>query len=227
MDGKIVPLETALLKQVSHIPGSIELLDYFEQDDSYILVMERPAHSKDLFDYITDHGMLSEDHARRFFRQIVETVIAVHQSGVVHRDIKDENILVDLDTGKLKLIDFGSGAFLTEQIFTDFDGELEIYFSFELWVFVQLNVRFYRSSIDYLNATGLTVVGMLALVVGSSISLLLRSLPLMAQLVCGKWAIYHFTSAKTCCSLGLGFSSIESSVHRLNDRAQPRCTGFR
>merc|ERR1719330_2333017 len=54
--------------------------------------------SKDLFDFITDQGPLPENFARGMFSEIVQTVIQCRDSGVLHRDIKDENILVDMKT---------------------------------------------------------------------------------------------------------------------------------
>ena len=121
--GKRVPMELKLLITVQSVDGVIKLIDFFERQDSFIFVLERPEKTKDLFDVITDKKCLEEDLARQFFRQIVETVLACHSKGVIHRDIKDENILVDLVTGKLKLIDFGSGALLKEEAYTDFDGK--------------------------------------------------------------------------------------------------------
>ena len=123
LSGRKVPLELKLLHSVQNVDGVIKLLDFYERPDSFIYVMARPASSKDLFDLITEKGVLEEQLARNFFRQVVETILACHSKGIVHRDIKDENLIVDLKTGKLKLIDFGSGAFYKEDAYTDFDGK--------------------------------------------------------------------------------------------------------
>eukprot|EP00091_Calanus_sinicus_P000950 TRINITY_DN10913_c0_g2_i3.p1 TRINITY_DN10913_c0_g2~~TRINITY_DN10913_c0_g2_i3.p1 ORF type:complete len:302 (-),score=88.18 TRINITY_DN10913_c0_g2_i3:160-1065(-) len=122
VNGRKVPRELALMQAVQSVEGVVKLLDYLERSDSFIIVMERPDNCKDMFDYITEKGTVEESVARGFFKQIVETVLACHSKGVIHRDIKDENILVNTKTGKLKLIDFGSGAFVKEEAFTEFEG---------------------------------------------------------------------------------------------------------
>ena len=116
-----VPLEVALMQRVNDVPGVIKLITYFDTSDSFYVVMER-FNSKDLFDFINDQGPLPEHMTRELFMQLVDTVIKCHEKGVVHRDIKDENILIDINTFKIKLIDFGSGALLQEGLYHKFMG---------------------------------------------------------------------------------------------------------
>ena len=85
VDGRVVPMEIALLKKVTHVPGVAKLLDWYEKPDSFILITERPHPVKDLFDFITSEGSLSEDIARDFFEQLVTMLIAIHAAGVLHR----------------------------------------------------------------------------------------------------------------------------------------------
>ena len=69
--------------------------------------MERPENSKDFFEVSRQYGALRECPAKIIFRQVAETCQNLHRHGVLHRDIKDENILVNLKTLETKIIDFG------------------------------------------------------------------------------------------------------------------------
>ena len=122
VNGKTVPQELRLLLDVQNVHGVVKLLDFYEREDSFIYVLERPQNYMDLFDYITKEKFLSESVAKNFFKQILDMVIACTDRNIVHRDIKDENLLVNRDTLALTLIDFGSGGIIQEEYFTEFDG---------------------------------------------------------------------------------------------------------
>ncbi|KND03398.1 CAMK/CAMKL/PASK protein kinase [Spizellomyces punctatus DAOM BR117] len=83
--------------------------------------------SMDLFECIEQHDRLTESQARFVFRQIISAIKHLHSLGIVHRDIKDENILVD-EHFCVKLIDFGSAAFVpqpTGKLFDRFLGTIQ------------------------------------------------------------------------------------------------------
>ncbi|CAI8009650.1 Serine/threonine-protein kinase pim-3 [Geodia barretti] len=118
---QVVPKEVALLNRLKH-KYVIKMLDHFEDHDNFYIVMERPEKYIDLFDYISGKRIMSERSARFLFRQVVEAVQYCMSMGVLHRDVKDENILIDLKTSQIKLIDFGSGTFLRDDVYTEYEG---------------------------------------------------------------------------------------------------------
>ena len=122
-----LPLEVALLQQVQGVPGVIRFIDYFNVPESFYIVMER-LDGKDLFDFISEKGPLSEAMAKELFLQLLTTVIGCHRKGVMHRDIKDENILLDPKTHEIKLIDFGSAAVLVKnKLYREYEGTKAYY----------------------------------------------------------------------------------------------------
>ncbi|KAL2916455.1 hypothetical protein HK105_203888 [Polyrhizophydium stewartii] len=90
-----------------------------------IKLCRRP--SMDLFECIEQFDRIPESTARFIFRQVAEAVRYLHSRGVVHRDIKDENIVID-DKFHVKLIDFGSAAIEPDDpthLFDRFQGTIQ------------------------------------------------------------------------------------------------------
>ncbi|XP_057898251.1 serine/threonine-protein kinase pim-1-like, partial [Melospiza georgiana] len=122
-DGTSAPLEIVLLAKVSTgFPGVVQLLEWLELPKDILMVLERPKRCQDLHRFIRARRFLPEEEARELFHQVLEAVRHCTSCGVLHRDIKPGNILVDLDTGQAKLIDFGCGTYLQDTAYTHFAG---------------------------------------------------------------------------------------------------------
>ncbi|TRY60882.1 hypothetical protein DNTS_035148 [Danionella cerebrum] len=102
-------------------PNIIRLYEVFESRERIVMVLEY-AGGGELYDYIQLKHRLSEDEARHYFRQITAAVHYCHQNGVVHRDLKLENVLLD-NNFNVKLADFGlSNRFIRGQHLDTFCG---------------------------------------------------------------------------------------------------------
>ncbi|KAJ3263494.1 hypothetical protein HK104_006641 [Borealophlyctis nickersoniae] len=76
--------------------------------------------SQDLFECIEANPFMPEEKVRFIFKQIAEAVGYLHSNNVVHRDIKDENIVID-DNLSVKLVDFGNAQFIPKHPSKHFD----------------------------------------------------------------------------------------------------------
>ena len=88
-----------------------------------MFVLERPEVSADLFDVVDAGDGMTEDEGRRFFTQILEATIQCEEQGVLHRDIKTENVIIDLKKQEAKLTDFGLACETQEDPFRRFVGK--------------------------------------------------------------------------------------------------------
>ncbi|XP_043288883.1 serine/threonine-protein kinase SIK3-like isoform X1 [Venturia canescens] len=96
--------EVHIMKRLRH-PHIIRLYQVMETEKMIYLVTEY-APGGEIFDHLVRNGRMAEPEARRIFHQIVLAVRYLHQHGVVHRDLKAENLLLDADNN-IKLADFG------------------------------------------------------------------------------------------------------------------------
>jgi len=103
--------EIDILMKLKH-PCIIALHQFIHHKQKLYIVMDY-IHGTDLMAYIQANNGLSEKEAQRCFRQIVSALDYCHEHGVIHRDVKPKNILVDMQ-GNLKLIDFGMSNWIEE-----------------------------------------------------------------------------------------------------------------
>ncbi|RXN14767.1 serine threonine- kinase pim-2-like protein [Labeo rohita] len=119
---------TLLANKGPSVPEIIKLLEWQEQRDSYIMVLECPSPCKDLVSLLEGNGgRLSEGLVRRIMQQATQAARTCCHRGVFHGDVKLENFLMSKDTLQVKLIDFGCGDLMRKSAYTTLYGTMEYY----------------------------------------------------------------------------------------------------
>ena len=117
-------MEIYLLLRVKH-PNIVNVLDVYENEKFFQLIMEKHGSGMDLFEFIDRRPLMDEKLGCFIFRQIAKAVDYLHSLNILHRDIKDENIIIDQNF-HIKLIDFGSATFMEDgKMFSTFYGTTE------------------------------------------------------------------------------------------------------
>ena len=100
-----IMLEMNIMKTLSKNNNIVKIFETFETKKHYCIVMEYIC-AGDLLGYIKKRGKLTEQVAKFIFKQIILSLQYIHNHNIVHRDIKLDNILIDLDNN-IKICDFG------------------------------------------------------------------------------------------------------------------------
>jgi tRNA A-37 threonylcarbamoyl transferase component Bud32 len=97
--------ESRIAAELDH-PGIIPILNAGEEDGLLFIVMKY-VQGRDLYTLVREQGRLSATRTSSMIDQIADGLDAAHARGLVHRDIKPQNILIEDNTERAYLIDFG------------------------------------------------------------------------------------------------------------------------
>ena len=100
-----IKIETSIMKTLSFSNNIVKILENYETKKHICIVMEYIC-AGDLLSYIKKRSKLTEAVSKFIFRQIILALKYIHNHNIVHRDIKLDNILIDLDNN-IKICDFG------------------------------------------------------------------------------------------------------------------------
>lgn len=98
--------EASILKEFSDLQNIVSVLDVFEENGTAYLVMEY-IDGITLNQYITENGVLSLNELIPLVKPLLQELLLIHDTGIIHRDISPDNIMVGIDN-KFHLIDFGA-----------------------------------------------------------------------------------------------------------------------
>jgi serine/threonine protein kinase len=96
--------EARVLARLDH-PGLVRVTDFFSREDSEYLVMNF-VKGESLAERIERVGKLAESQVLTWANQLLEALAYCHRQGVIHRDVKPQNVIIRPD-GRAVLVDFG------------------------------------------------------------------------------------------------------------------------
>ena len=102
---KKIKLETTIMETLSKSKNIVKIFETYETKKHICIVMEYIC-AGDLLTYIKKRSKLTEPVAKFIFKQIILGIKHIHDNSIIHRDIKLDNILLDLDNN-IKICDFG------------------------------------------------------------------------------------------------------------------------
>ncbi|XP_009868302.1 PREDICTED: testis-specific serine/threonine-protein kinase 2 [Apaloderma vittatum] len=108
---RFLPREIEASKRLEH-PSIIKTYEIFTTAAKKVYIVMELGEKGDLLNYINMTGPMKEEMARVKFQQLASAIKYCHDLDVVHRDLKCENILLDVDLN-IKLSDFGFCKFLS------------------------------------------------------------------------------------------------------------------
>ena len=97
-------------------PNIVSIYDVGEDGDMHYIVMEY-IKGKTLKQYIQEFSPLSAARSAHIMKQLTSAISHAHENGIIHRDIKPQNILMD-EEGNVKITDFGIATSLGATSFT-------------------------------------------------------------------------------------------------------------
>ncbi len=111
---KFKKVETQLYLYMNHpnIPRLVDFIDMHEQEQLYIVMEYIEGISLEKYIY-EDIGLIPEQKALPMFLDILDTVAYLHRNGILHLDIKSNNVMLQ-PNGKIKLIDLGIASRMSE-----------------------------------------------------------------------------------------------------------------
>lgn len=98
--------EGQILAQLDKNPHIVQVTDLFKESGLWCMVMEY-IDGEDLSSRVAKQGVLPETEALRYIKQIGKALSIIHEQGLVHRDVKPQNIMLRSSNSEAVLIDFG------------------------------------------------------------------------------------------------------------------------